>query len=52
MLEREAGNLKPALIREQASEYVGPLTELSRQTFTQWINRFEPSPKRRMLPSR
>jgi GMP synthase (glutamine-hydrolysing) len=52
VLEREADNLKPALIREQASDYIGPLTELSRQTFTQWINRFEPLPKRRMLPSR
>ena len=52
MLADEQGRIDPDLIRAQTPERIGTLKELSRETFTRWVDRFEIAPRRRALPSR
>lgn len=52
MLAEEAGRVDPQRIREQTSRRIGALQELSRATFSRWIDRFDIAPRRRPLPSR
>ena len=52
VLEEEEGKIDPRLIREQTAASISSLQELSRQTFSRWIDRFEFRPRRRALPSR
>jgi GMP synthase (glutamine-hydrolysing) len=52
MLAAEAGRVDPVIIRQQTDERIGALQELSRQTFSRWIDRFDIAPRRRALPSR
>ena len=52
MLADEQGRTDPDLIRAQTPERIGALKELSRETFTRWVDRFEIAPRRRALPSR
>ena len=51
-LEDEAGRIDPMAIREQSNELIAELENLSRETFSRWIDRFELEPRRRSLPSR
>jgi GMP synthase (glutamine-hydrolysing) len=51
-LEEEGGNIDPAVIRAETRRSIGPLQELSRETFSRWIDRFEIAPRKRALPSR
>lgn len=52
MLAAEAGRVDSEEIRQQTDERIGALQELSRHTFSRWIERFEIAPRRRTLPSR
>lgn len=52
VLVAERGRTDPDAIRRRTPEAIGPLKELSRETFTRWIDRFELTPRRRTLPSR
>ena len=52
MLAAEAGRVDPEVIRRQTNERIRGLQELSRQTFSRWIDRFDIAPRRRTLPSR
>jgi GMP synthase (glutamine-hydrolysing) len=52
ILADEAGRVDPQVIRQQTDERIGALEELSRQTFSRWIDRFDIAPRRRTLPSR
>ena len=52
VLEEEQGRVDPLLIREQTAKSIAGLQELSRLTFSRWIDRFEFGPRRRALPSR
>lgn len=52
ILAAEAGRVDPQEIRQQTDERIGALQELSRQTFSRWIDRFDIVPRRRTLPSR
>ncbi len=52
MLAEETGRVDPQLIREQTSRRIGALQDLSRATFSRWIDRFDIAPRRRPLPSR
>ena len=52
ILAAEAGRVDPDLIRQQTNERIRALQELSRQTFSRWIDRFDIAPRRRALPSR
>ena len=52
VLEEERGRVDPDRIRQQVPLYIDAIEELSRQTFTRWIDRFELGPRRRVLPSR
>jgi hypothetical protein len=52
ILEAEAGRVDPNEIRRQTNERIGALQQLSRQTFSRWIDRFDIAPRRRALPSR
>lgn len=52
MLAAEAGRVEPETIRKQTAQWIGELQELSRQTFSRWIDRFDIEPRRRTLPSR
>lgn len=52
MLEAEQGRVSPATIRDQVPNSIDPLMQLSRQTFSRWIDRFEVTPRKRQLPSR
>jgi GMP synthase (glutamine-hydrolysing) len=52
MLADEIGHTDPALIRQQTPERISMLKELSRRTFSRWVDRFEIGPRRRTLPSR
>lgn len=52
VLADEQGNISPAQIRSQVPDYIGALEELSRLTFSRWIDRFEIGSRRRALPSR
>lgn len=51
-LEEEEGTIDPGAIRHQADTSIGPLEDLSRETFSRWIDRFEIGPRKRRLPSR
>ena len=51
-LREEAGTVDPDGIRRKAETSIGPLEELSRATFSRWIDRFEIGPRRQRLPSR
>lgn len=46
------GMLDPASIRDRIETSIQPLMQLSNNTFSQWIERFELQPRRRNLPSR
>jgi len=52
VLEEEVGKVDPRRIREQTAASISGLQELSRQTFSRWVDRFEFGPRRRALPSR
>jgi GMP synthase (glutamine-hydrolysing) len=52
MLAAEAGRVNPGVIRQQTTERISALQELSRRTFSRWIDRFDIAPRRRALPSR
>ncbi len=52
MLDEEAGRVSPQAIRAETREAIAALQQLSRDTFSCWIERFEPGPRRRALPSR
>jgi GMP synthase (glutamine-hydrolysing) len=52
VLDEERDRVDPQLIREQTAEFIVGLQDLSRRTFSRWIDRFEFSPRRRTLPSR
>lgn len=52
MLAAEVGLIDPHTIRRQVPKSITGLEQLSRETFSRWINRFEMQPKRRALPSR
>lgn len=52
MLREESGSVDPAALRRQTRRSIRPLRELSRSTFSRWIERFEFAPRRRRLPSR
>lgn len=51
-LQEEQGCVDPAAIRDQADAAIGPLEQLSRETFSRWIERFEIRPRKQRLPSR
>jgi GMP synthase (glutamine-hydrolysing) len=51
-LEEERGRVDPDAIRRQTETSIGPLQNLSRETFTRWIERFEIGPRVQRLPSR
>ena len=51
-LREESGCIDPGQIRRRAETSVGPLEQLSRMTFSRWIERFEIGPRRQRLPSR
>jgi hypothetical protein len=52
MLAAEAGRVDQQLIRQQTLRRIGALQDLSRVTFSRWIDRFDIGPRRRPLPSR
>lgn len=52
MLREEAGTVDPDALRRQTARSIAALQQLSRSTFSQWIDRFELGPRRRRLPSR
>jgi len=52
ILQAEAGNIEPDVIRKQIPASIDALEALSVATFSRWIERFEISPRRRALPSR
>jgi len=52
VLAEEAGRVDPQLIRQQTARRIGALQDLSRVTFSRWIDRFDIAPRRRSLPSR
>lgn len=52
VLDDERGNIDPDEIRRQTTQSIDALQELSRLTFSRWIERFEIAPRRRPLPSR
>jgi GMP synthase (glutamine-hydrolysing) len=51
-LEEELGRIDPAAIRQRTKTSIGPLEQLSRETFLRWIDRFEIGPRKQRLPSR
>lgn len=51
-LRQELGRVDPDVIREQSRKSIRNLEELSRLTFSRWIERFEIAPRRHRLPSR
>jgi GMP synthase (glutamine-hydrolysing) len=52
LLAEEAGRVDPNAIRRQTAHWIGGLQDLSRSTFSRWIERFDIAPRRRTLPSR
>ena len=52
VLEAERGNIEPDEIRLQTPSRIAALEDLSRETFSRWVDRFEIRPRRRRLPSR
>ena len=51
-LEAGPDVVDPGRIRELINDSIGPLMALSDRTFTRWIERFELTPRRRILSSR
>lgn len=51
-LAEEEGHIDADAIRHQIGQSIGPLQELSRETFSRWIDRFEVGPRKQRLPSR
>lgn len=51
-LKDEAGRIDPDSIRAQTEDSIAALEQLSRDTFSRWIDRFEIQPRRQQLPSR
>ena len=51
-LLEEEGTIDPDDIRRRAETSTGPLEQLSRETFSRWIDRFEIGPRKQRLPSR
>jgi GMP synthase (glutamine-hydrolysing) len=51
-LRDEAGSVDPDAVRRQTARSITALQQLSRDTFSRWIDRFEIGPRRRRLPSR
>jgi GMP synthase (glutamine-hydrolysing) len=51
-LEDERGEIDAGTIREQTADSIGPLQDLSRRTFSRWIDQFEIRPRQQRLPSR
>jgi GMP synthase (glutamine-hydrolysing) len=52
VLDDEQSNIDPDSIRAQTVQSIVALQDLSRATFSRWIDRFELAPRRRNLPSR
>ncbi len=52
VLTEEEGHIDADAIRNQMSASVGRLQELSHETFSRWIDRFEIGPRKQRLPSR
>jgi GMP synthase (glutamine-hydrolysing) len=52
LLEEEAGRVHPDVIRRETAQRIDALQDLSRSTFSRWIERFDIAPRRRALPSR
>lgn len=52
VLDDERGNIDPDDIRRQTGQSITALQELSRLTFSRWIDQFQITPRRRPLPSR
>jgi GMP synthase (glutamine-hydrolysing) len=51
-LDEEAGHIDPDEIRALTPGSIGDIKQLSRDTFSRWIDRFEMGPRKRALPSR
>lgn len=51
-LKEEGGSVDAEAIRAQTIDSIGPLQELSRETFLRWIEKFEMTPRKQRLPSR
>ena len=51
-LAEEEKHIDAGGIRNQSGTSIGPLQELSRETFSRWIDRFEIGPRKQRLPSR
>ena len=51
-LDEERGRIDPATIRRQTTDSIGPLQDLSRRTFSRWIDQFEIRPRVQRLPSK
>ncbi len=51
-LEAERGRTDANTIRRQTADSIGPLNELSRRTFSRWIDQFEIRPRQQRLPSK
>lgn len=52
VLDEERGKVDPQLIRERTAQSIAGLQDLSRRTFSRWIDRFKFGSRRRVLPSR
>lgn len=52
ILADEQGNIDPDAIRRETRASIDALQDLSRKTFSRWIDRFEMPQRRRALPSR
>ena len=51
-LNEERQRTDAETIRRQTADSIGPLKELSRRTFSRWIDQFEIRPRRQRLPSK
>jgi len=51
-LDEERDKIDADTIRRQTIDSINPLMELSRQTFTRWIDQFEIRPRQQRLPSK
>ena len=52
VLAAESDHIDVAAIRKRTDDAIQPLTDLSRETFGRWVERFELGPKVHRLPSR
>lgn len=52
VLAAESDHIDVAAIRKRTHDAIQPLTDLSRETFGRWVERFELGPKVHRLPSR